>query len=170
MFCCFTGHRPQNLPWGTLENDTRCTNLKKELLKMIERSYDEGFTDFYCGMAIGTDMYCADAVLKLLDEGKNIRLHAAIPCPDQDKGWSAEERQRYERILARCHSKTLISPFYSKSCMLTRNRFMVDNSDRIIGVWNGAFRGGTFYTVKYAKSLGKEILLINPKNSDAKIP
>ena len=29
--CCFTGHRPQKLPWGMNENDPRCVKLKNEL-------------------------------------------------------------------------------------------------------------------------------------------
>lgn len=27
--CCFTGHRPQSLPWGFNENDIRCKKMKK---------------------------------------------------------------------------------------------------------------------------------------------
>ena len=26
--CCFTGHRPSKLPWGTREEDPRCVALK----------------------------------------------------------------------------------------------------------------------------------------------
>ena len=29
--CCFTGHRPEKLPWGSDESDPRCTALKKKL-------------------------------------------------------------------------------------------------------------------------------------------
>ena len=168
MFCCFTGHRPQNLPWGQNEDDGRCLLMKQILINIIEESIEDGFTDFYCGMALGADMYAAEAVLELIDKGENIRLHAAIPCPDQAKGWSHEERQRYESILSRCHSKILVNPFYSNSCMLTRNRFMVDSSDRVIAIWKGTFRGGTSYTIKYAKCLNKQILLINPKDLSVK--
>ena len=25
--CCFTGHRPDKLPWGVREDDPRCTRL-----------------------------------------------------------------------------------------------------------------------------------------------
>ena len=26
--CCFTGHRPDKLPWGSRESDPRCLTLK----------------------------------------------------------------------------------------------------------------------------------------------
>ena len=29
--CCFTGHRPAKLPWGSDESDERCQALKLEL-------------------------------------------------------------------------------------------------------------------------------------------
>ena len=29
--CCFTGHRPDKLPWGTDESDPRCLALKARL-------------------------------------------------------------------------------------------------------------------------------------------
>ena len=32
--CIFTGHRPQNLPFGFNELDERCIQLKKELKKI----------------------------------------------------------------------------------------------------------------------------------------
>lgn len=39
---------------------------------------------------------------------------------------------------------------------------MVDNADILIAIWNGK-GSGTGNTVKYAKSIGKKIIIINPK-------
>lgn len=33
--CAFTGHRPQNLPFGFNEEDERCIDLKKTLREQI---------------------------------------------------------------------------------------------------------------------------------------
>ena len=164
MYCCFTGHRPQKLPWGNNESDDRCTKFKKILRNLIEESIHDGYYDFYCGMALGVDIYAAEIILDMQKKYKDVRLHAAIPCLGQEKGWRESDKERYNKILSQCNSKTIINPFYSSSCMLTRNRFMVDNCDRLIAAWNGVLQGGTAFTIRYAKSQKKEIHLIRTED------
>ena len=68
--CCFTGHRPSKLPWGQNENDLRCIAVKQELASRLEGIYETGFRHFMCGMAIGCDMYFAEAVLTRLHDAQ----------------------------------------------------------------------------------------------------
>ena len=63
--CCFTGHRPDKLPWGSRESDPRCLTLKRRLTQAVEGAYAQGMRHFICGMARGTDLYFAEAVLAL---------------------------------------------------------------------------------------------------------
>ncbi len=51
---------------------------------------------------------------------------------------------------------------YQKNCMLERDRFLVKKSDYLLAVYNGEQRGGTAATVRYAKNLGRKIILIDP--------
>ena len=46
--CCFTGHRPAKLPWGTDEGDERCLRLKARLREVIARAVEDGYTHFIC--------------------------------------------------------------------------------------------------------------------------
>ena len=46
--------------------------------------------------------------------------------------------------------------------MQIRNRWMVDNSDLVLAVFDGKKEGGTWNCVKYAKSKNKEIVVIKP--------
>lgn len=66
--CCFTGHRSQKLPWGFNEQDERCLKMKKELYLEIEKSINEGYDTFLCGMALGFDTICAETVLQLKEK------------------------------------------------------------------------------------------------------
>ena len=169
MYCCFTGHRPEQLPWMKDEENDRCKKLKSVLADVIKASIDDGYTDFYVGMARGVDTFAAEILIEIMKENKNIHFHAALPCPEQNMNWAANEKERFEKILSLATTRTVISPMYTDTCMLTRNRFMVDNSQRVIAVWNGFFRGGTAYTVRYAKKEHKEIHLIRPRDLSVSI-
>jgi len=54
---------------------------------------------------------------------------------------------------------------YAAWKMQVRNCWMVDNSDEIIGIFNGYPGGGTYNCIQYAKSKNKIIHLINPKEA-----
>lgn len=82
MFCCFTGHRPQNLPENN-EKSEYIVDLKETIAMQIEKAVNNGFFDFYTGMAQGIDTYAAEEVLKQRENDSRIKLHAAIPCEVQ---------------------------------------------------------------------------------------
>ena len=104
--CAFTGHRPQNLPFGFNEEDERCIDLKKTLREQIINLIEnEGVTHFISGMAIGVDMYAAEIVLGLKASYPGITLESAIPCESQAAKWSEALRDRYFDIASKCGSK-----------------------------------------------------------------
>lgn len=93
--CAFTGHRPQNLPFGFNEEDERCIDFKKTLREQIINLIEnEGVTHFISGMAIGVDMYAAEIVLGLKASYPGITLESAIPCESQAAKWSEALRDR----------------------------------------------------------------------------
>jgi len=159
--CAFTGHRPSKLPWGFREDDPRCLALKDRLYDVVSALYGGGIRHFLCGMALGCDQYFAEAVLALQEEHPDITLEAAVPCETQALHWSAEQRARYDRLVARCDDVTLISRDYTPTCMRDRNRYMVDRAAVLVAVYDGS-RGGTQQTVDYARKLDREILLLRP--------
>lgn len=40
--CCFTGHRPQSLPWKFNEKDERCLKMKEQLRNEIIKAIKNG--------------------------------------------------------------------------------------------------------------------------------
>ena len=158
--CCFTGHRPDKLPWGTDERDLRCLALKVALAAALDRAYEAGIRHFLCGMARGCDLYFAQAVLDLRSRRPGVTLEGVRPCESQADRWPEEERARYQAILDQCDYETLIQHSYDRFCMMRRNRYMVDRSARIIAVYDGTPKGGTAQTLAYAlrKKLETDIL------------
>ena len=160
--CCFTGHRPDKLPWGTDEEHPACLALKEELYRAVERAYRAGCRHFICGMARGSDLYFCQAVLELRERYPDITVEGAIPCQSQTDSWPAAERELHDRLLDQCDFETMVQHTYDRGCMMRRNRYMVDRSARIIAVYDGVPKGGTAQTLVYAlrKGLDTDILTV----------
>lgn len=161
--CCFTGHRPEKLPWGLDEGDPRCIAIKFSLSREIEGLYHRGFRHFISGMAMGCDLYFAEAALELREKFPDLTVEGAVPCPTQADRWPEEQRRRWQDILARCDLESMVQQHYDRFCMLRRDRYMVDRSTAILAVFNGT-SGGTQYTLNYAMDKKLEILLLDPLN------
>lgn len=147
---CFSGHRrlPQNF-------EELGAKLKKEIIGLIER----GVVFFGAGGAWGFDMLAEETVLELKSEYPHIRLVIVLPCPpdQQTLKWSADRRQRYYEILERADKVRILLPQYTNDCMLARNRHLIDGSAYLI-CYLREQRGGTAYTVRYAREQGLDII------------
>ena len=160
--CCFTGHSPKPLPFGYNEEEPSCKKLKELLSENIERQITEnGVTHFISGMAMGVDIFAAEAVLKLKQKYPQIKLECAIPCETQANKWSEGWRNRYFDIIRRSDVAKMLQTHYTPDCMMKRNKYMVDNSDVVIAIWNGE-KSGTGNTVNYAMKSGKKVIIIDP--------
>ena len=160
--CAFTGHRPRKFPWGYDEMDARCVALKKSLAEQIVKLVEAGYTDFFSGMAEGVDTWAALAVLALKKENPALKLRCVLPCEGQADRWSASAREIYFSILEQADDIVYVSREYNKDCMLKRNRYLVDHAACLLAVYNGERRGGTAMTVRYARRLGREIIILVP--------
>lgn len=152
--CCFTGNRPEKLPWGTNENALECIRFKESLRDTLAVLLREGYRHFITGMARGGDLMFAEAVLEL----NGVTLEAAVPFPGQPDGWNAADRARYERILKRCDVVTRVSDAYTRYCMFKRNEYMVDCASAVISLLRGP--GGTARTVEYARKKGVRVIAL----------
>ena len=65
-------------------------------------------------------------------------------------------------LLEQADSVVYVSREYHKSCMLERNRFLVDHAQILLAVYNGEYRGGTAATVRYARKMGRTLIVIDP--------
>ncbi len=159
LVCCFTGHRPEKLPWGADEQDSRCVQLKEELACHLEGLYLAGVRHFICGMARGCDFYFAEAVLTLRGKYPDVTLEAALPCDTQSLSWRAEERRRYDHLLAESDTVSFVAHRYTPGCMQRRNEYMVDAAGVLLAVFNGT-AGGTMNTILYAQRRGLKVIMV----------
>ena len=111
-------------------------------------------------MAIGCDMYFAEAVLELRKKYSDITLEAAIPCGSQPERWTPDQRRRYNRLIDACDKVTVLQIEYSADCMMRRNMYMVDRASLLLTCFNGR-PGGTMNTVLYAQRNGVKSVIID---------
>ena len=161
---CFTGHRPKSLPCGYNEEHYACIKIKAQLRRMIVGLIEKkNVTHFISGAAIGVDVWAMEIVFELKEEYTNITLEAAVPCRSQAAGWNVKNKERYDHLLSLCDKITLVQEYYTSDCMMKRNRYMVDNSNYVVAVWNGK-PSGTGNTIKYAAQQGKPVYCIDSVN------
>ena len=156
------GHRPHKFPWRYDETNSQCIKLKELLSHLVALESIAGITDFYSGMADGSDMWLSQIVLMHRSSNPAIKLHCVLPCEGQADKWSVSAQERYHTVLEQADSITYVSREYYNGCMLERNRRLVDSAHNLIAVYNGEQRGGTAATIRYARKMKKTIWIINP--------
>ncbi len=150
---CFTGHR-------TLPRGDELKRIIGVVDSMISAAYSKGYRTFIAGGAIGFDTLAACRVIVAKKRLPDIKLWLALPCRNQTERWTrTSDLALYKRIMASAERVDYITDFYTDSCMLERNRFMVDQSSLCIAYCINE-KGGTAYTVNYAKKKGLGILNI----------
>lgn len=153
---CFTGHRPDKL--GGYDRDAPLNRaVRDELDRVVEDLSERGVEHWCSGMAIGVDMWGAEAVL---DHG--LRLVAAVPFPGQDSKWPPDTRIRYLELLGMADRVEVVEDEFSYAAFQRRNEWMVDHVDAVVAVWDGREDGGTWNCVEYAREQDVEIIRVDP--------
>ncbi len=122
---CFSGHRPQKLPFS---DDATLDRLKSLIYKSIYDAIREGYTTFICGMARGVDIWAAEAVIDQKRTNPQIKLICAYPYRGHGDAWKGYERWQIAHVHECADEIIYVSEEYTKDCMKRRNCYMVDNS------------------------------------------
>ena len=146
IICAFTGHRSKSFSWKDNETAPGCVLLKETLAEQISV----------------LDLWAAEIVLDLKKKNPALRLHCILPCEGQEDAWPMSEQERYRSILRQADEVIYVNREYTSDCMLARNRYLVEHSSVLLAVYNGSRRSGTGMTVRYAKRLGREVIVIAP--------
>lgn len=153
MIVSFTGHRSQKIGGYKIPNKVFnyiTQELKRTLIELKPKKA-------VSGMALGWDQYAAQTCIDL-----NIPFIAAVPFIGQEKIWPQSSKDTYNQLLSKAIETVIVSEGgYSPVKMQIRNEWMVDRCQILIACFDGS-KGGTYNCIEYAKSIGKEIILIDP--------
>lgn len=152
-----TGHRPAKL--GGHRPNPIAEGVKKRLREEIEKAAPDLILS---GMAIGVDQWAAQIACEL-----GIAWYACVPYSNQDEFWRPDMQRVYRTLLKQASMVVIVSSgTYSAAKMYARNAYMVDNSHSMLAVWDGERKGGTYQTLKYAESVGRPFVRIDPTQFD----
>lgn len=166
---CFTGHRPKKLG-GYVEPNPIMAWVCEQLYNAIVKAEGNGTRTFISGGALGVDQWAAKIIIdRRMAHRLDTRLIIARPFPSQASKWPKQSVRYYEYLCSHADEVVDVSPDpYSPAKMMLRNKWMVDHSNGVIGVWTGA-GGGTKDCVDYTLKQGKPFYHINPDSRQVKI-
>lgn len=162
---CFTGPRPKR------ENNYQIPNrdlIFERLKDAINRAYTAGFKKFIFGGAIGIDQLAMQAAVSETTSLTDIELVCAKPFPSQHVIWPKHVQDEFFVLLSYMTVINISPDPYSVEKMDIRNRYMVDNSDVVIAIWDSYSKGGTKNCIDYAIKQGKSVLIIDPETLEEK--
>ena len=136
MKLAITGHRPARIRGHKREIENWIQNQVSELSPNICIS----------GMAQGVDQMFANCAIN-----NNIKLWCAYAFRGQESRYTEKYDYYADKVI-------YTSEDYGNHCYFVRDRYMVDNCDCLLAVWDGIETGGTWYTINYAKKKGIPII------------
>ena len=154
----FTGHRKQRLMQENKDYRNFSGQIRGKVITMIKNLYEEGFREFYSGMAEGFDMIAAEAVLQLKEQYEDMTLAAAIPFRAQAEWFDPQDQLLYRELLKKADRVVMLSEKYYRGCYLRRDTYMVSRASMVIAYWDNVCNGGTYHTVKKAVETGREVI------------
>ncbi len=153
MVCSFTGHR--QIPPEHVEP------LRDLLRRAIEFAYEAGCRVFCSGGAIGFDSLAAREVILFRMTHPDVELKMLLPCIDQDRSWSASQRDAYAYVLKNSNSVEYVCDEYTPSCMRKRNLRLAESCDIMIA-YVGRSNSGSAQTMRFAKQMEKRVYNLYP--------
>lgn len=149
MIIGFTGHRE-------LKHSEK--KIAKKLIFFLEKMKPNKTIS---GMAIGFDQLAARVCVYL-----GIPFIAAVPAKEQPNFWPLNAVKAYFKILEKADKIVYVDKIkeYSNpndnfiTKLFNRNRWIVDNSHKMISYYLNTVRGGTASAIRYTHSQGKIVI------------
>ena len=111
-------------------------------------------------MAEGVDTYIAEILVEFkMLLGYEIEVIAVIPYKHFEERRKRRSQERYRNILGAIDDIIYTGEEYTSTALFIRNKYMVDNANLVLAVYDNVKNGGTYNTLKYARSIGKDIII-----------
>ncbi len=160
---CFSGHRPEKLPFN-INYQTVEDGYLSYIYLHVHEAYLNGYRTFLTGMARGFDTLAATAIIRYrqrFNVSEKINLVGVSPYAEEIRRLKGQDLYNYRFIMHHCDEMIYLNREYTPWCFHQRNRFMVDNSSLLISSCSDE-NSGTGSTIRYARKKGLTVDNINP--------
>lgn len=160
MRVSFTGHRPEKIARWSEDPKGVEADIRRKVAARILELVGEGATEFASGMAPGFDLWAADELLRLRQEGlvgEDVRLTLLIPYPHFERSFEPSVRELYQSIVVRANGIFFVGDQFSQGCFQRRNMALVERADVVVAYYSDGTKGGTRYTLKLALKKGVRV-------------
>lgn len=136
--------------------------VRRDLVERVAEHPAEELVGITC-LARGADQLFAEVILE-----RGGRLEIIAPSVDYfDLITDGAARARCLHFLERAASvQTLPYPHAGAAAYLAASEMLVDRCDRLLAVWDGGDSSGTADAVAYARSHGREVIVIWPEGAE----
>lgn len=131
-------YRPQAFSMGGKQRRFKAPDHHGLVRTGHRRGHPQGSSHFICGNAVGVDTWAAQLVLKKKELNPGIVLEVALPFEGHNDHIplcrAIQKKADIVHVVSRRPDK--------KAAFSVRNKYMVDSSDMLIGVYNPSHRRG----------------------------
>ncbi len=169
MKLALCGHRLDRLPFP--EDSESYRTLELMLWKAVSRYVDGGYDTFICGATQGMGMVLGEIIEAIKPPGyTRQRLICVIPYREHAQKWDDVWRLRYRHLLRDSDRIVQVCDGCQKRCYQKQSRYVIDQCDALLAVYDGKEKGRTAYAVEYAQKQGKPVEIINPYDAIVEEP
>lgn len=149
MVVAGTGHRPDKLGGYTEDVHEKLVELAMGFLRA-----NPDIDHVVAGGALGWDTALAEAAIRM-----KLYLTLALPFPGFEDRWPDKSKALLYAHMAQADDVVFVcEPGYAGWKMQERNKWMVDNTDFVLALWDGS-AGGTSNCVNYA--MKRKVAIVN---------
>lgn len=151
--CCVTS--PREIPKEKSEY------VKQSLHHEMEQAIADGFTGFLSSMLNSVDLDFAAIVAGKKKLYPELFLEAVIPYSDRMKS----KDKRFQKLMQQCSNTKLISQERDRDCYFATNRYLLENSERVIAISDGNPKSNTAQLIRMATAKGLDLRIIDVSDS-----
>ncbi len=105
--------------------------IKDNLTELIWEYHRKGATEFYINCEYGIPLWAGETICSM-KKHLDITLSIILPCEEQCRNWSEEQRDRYYAVNRQCDYASMVRCAEAEEGCELAEKMMIDSADTVI--------------------------------------